>query len=79
VDHQPRAVGRPQEVPGDLKPRLDEQLVRRALADSWWQLLALHGALGSGWRAELLSYEAPTYFGMACVLYTPSPGDDAAE
>ena len=24
----------------------------------------LHGALGDGFDAELLSYEAPTYFGM---------------
>ena len=35
-----------------------------AKADSFWQLLMLHGALGDGFEAELLSYEAPTYFGM---------------
>jgi aromatic ring-opening dioxygenase LigB subunit len=35
-----------------------------AKADSFWQLLMLHGALGDGFDAELLSYEAPTYFGM---------------
>jgi hypothetical protein len=31
----------------------------------------LHGALESlpGWRSELLSYEAPTYFGMLCAAY----------
>jgi aromatic ring-opening dioxygenase LigB subunit len=35
-----------------------------AKADSFWQLLMLHGALDSSFTAELLSYEAPTYFGM---------------
>lgn len=35
-----------------------------AKADSFWQLLMLHGALGDAFTAELLSYEAPTYFGM---------------
>jgi len=35
-----------------------------AKADSFWQLLMLHGALGDAFSAELLSYEAPTYFGM---------------
>jgi aromatic ring-opening dioxygenase LigB subunit len=52
---------------------VDPGLVERAAADSWWQLLMLHGALGSGWRAELLSYEAPSYYGMACASFTPSP------
>jgi len=43
----------------------DAQVARDALADSFWQLLMLHGALGEGtFAAELLSYEAPTYFGM---------------
>ena len=31
----------------------------------------LHGALGDGFDAELLSYEAPTYFGMLTAAYTP--------
>jgi len=35
-----------------------------AKADSFWQLLMLHGAIGDAYDAELLSYEAPTYFGM---------------
>jgi aromatic ring-opening dioxygenase LigB subunit len=35
-----------------------------AKADSFWQLLMLHGALDDAFDAELLSYEAPTYFGM---------------
>jgi aromatic ring-opening dioxygenase LigB subunit len=49
---------------------LDPALVERAAADSWWQLLMLHGALGDGWSSELLSYEAPTYYGMLCAAFT---------
>jgi aromatic ring-opening dioxygenase LigB subunit len=48
---------------------LDAALVDRARVDSLWQLVMLHGALGDAWRAELLSYEAPTYFGMLCAAY----------
>jgi aromatic ring-opening dioxygenase LigB subunit len=47
-------------------------LAGTALADSLWQLLVLHGALGGDCTSELLSYEAPTYFGMACASFTPS-------
>src|SRR5713226_4709889 len=49
-------------------------LVERAKADSWWQMLMLLGATGAGWRGRLISYEAPTYFGMLTAAYTPSPG-----
>ena len=42
----------------------DPRRAADALADSLWQMLMLHGALGDGFRAELISYEAPTYFGM---------------
>ena len=42
---------------------------RDALADSFWQLLMLHGALGDAFAAELLSYEAPTYFGMLTAAF----------
>jgi len=46
---------------------------REAKADSYWQMLMLEGALGQGgWKGELLSYEAPTYFGMLCAAYAPS-------
>jgi aromatic ring-opening dioxygenase LigB subunit len=45
--------------------------IERAKADSFWQMLVLHGALGDCWRGELLSYEAPTYFGMLCAAYAP--------
>jgi aromatic ring-opening dioxygenase LigB subunit len=49
----------------------DADFVERAKADSFWQLLMLEGALrrDEGWRSELLSYEAPTYFGMLCAAY----------
>ena len=40
-----------------------------AKADSFWQLLMLHGALGDEFEAELLSYEVPTYFGMLTASY----------
>jgi aromatic ring-opening dioxygenase LigB subunit len=42
-----------------------------AKADSFWQMLMLHGAIGDAWRADFLSYEAPTYFGMLCASFTP--------
>ncbi|HLH68360.1 MAG TPA: hypothetical protein VKY90_04875 [Candidatus Dormibacteraeota bacterium] len=54
-------------------PLLDPAMVEQAKADSWWQLLMLHGALGPGWRGRLLAYEVPTYFGMLCALYEPIP------
>jgi aromatic ring-opening dioxygenase LigB subunit len=52
--------------------RLEElaDLVGPAKADSLWQLLMLHGAIGGGRRAELLSYEAPTYYGMLCAAFS---------
>lgn len=49
----------------------DPALVADAKADSWWQMLLLHGTLGRGWRAHLLSYEVPTYFGMLCAAFSP--------
>jgi aromatic ring-opening dioxygenase LigB subunit len=48
-----------------------ERIVDAASADSLWQLVLLHGALGSGFDAELLSYECPTYFGMLCAAFEP--------
>jgi aromatic ring-opening dioxygenase LigB subunit len=48
---------------------IDLELVASAAADSFWQLLMLHGALGEAWRAELLSYEAPVYYGMLCAAF----------
>ncbi|MHB8611046.1 MAG: DODA-type extradiol aromatic ring-opening family dioxygenase [Candidatus Dormibacteraceae bacterium] len=46
------------------------QLVEDAKADSWWQMLMLHGAT-QGWQGRLISYEAPTYFGMLTAVYEP--------
>jgi len=51
---------------------LGSSFAREAKADSFWQMLMLHGALGRDrWRGELLSYEAPTYFGMIRASYVP--------
>lgn len=50
---------------------LGSPFAREAKADSYWQMLMLEGALeNDGWTGELLSYEAPTYFGMLCASYT---------
>ena len=54
---------------GDL-PSL-EDIVSAASADSLWQMVVLHGALGDAFRAELISYERPTYFGMLCAAFEP--------
>ena len=65
-------------VRGGRLDRLDEiplALVEQAKADSWWQMLMLHGATANGWRGRLISYEAPTYFGMLTAAYEPiNPG-----
>ncbi len=50
--------------------RMDPALPVEGKADSYWQMLMLHGALGAGWRGEYLSYEAPTYYGMLCAAYS---------
>jgi aromatic ring-opening dioxygenase LigB subunit len=49
---------------------VDRDFVERAKADSWWQMLILLGAT-AGWDGELISYEAPTYFGMLTAAYSP--------
>jgi aromatic ring-opening dioxygenase LigB subunit len=46
------------------------QVAYDAFADSFWQLLMLHGALGDGWASDLLTYEAPTYFGMLTASFS---------
>src|SRR5687767_6760921 len=51
--------------------RFDPAFVSEAKADSFWQMLMLHGVIAEGWRGDFLSYEAPTYFGMLCAAYTP--------
>jgi aromatic ring-opening dioxygenase LigB subunit len=50
----------------DISP----EMVEDAKADSWWQMLMLHGAT-AGWTGRLISYEAPTYFGMLTAAYEP--------
>jgi aromatic ring-opening dioxygenase LigB subunit len=50
----------------DISP----ELVEEAKADSWWQMLMLHGA-SSGWSGRLISYERPTYFGMLTAAFAP--------
>ena len=49
-----------------------ESIVAAASADSLWQMAMLHGALGDGFRTELLSYERPTYFGMLVAALGPA-------
>jgi aromatic ring-opening dioxygenase LigB subunit len=49
-----------------------ESIVDAASADSLWQMAMLHGALGDGFRAELLAYERPTYFGMLVAAFEPA-------
>jgi aromatic ring-opening dioxygenase LigB subunit len=58
-------------VGADRLAELHPAFVDAAKADSFWQMLMLHGALEAAgrWRSELLSYEAPTYFGMLCAAY----------
>jgi aromatic ring-opening dioxygenase LigB subunit len=53
---------------------LDDDFIERAKADSPWQLALLHGLLGGIAAGELLSYEAPTYFGMLCASYELAKG-----
>ncbi|MBM3494907.1 MAG: aromatic ring-opening dioxygenase subunit LigB [Armatimonadetes bacterium] len=46
--------------------------IEAAMTDSYRQTLMLYGALASAsLKPELLSYEAPTYFGMACASFDP--------
>ncbi len=49
-----------------------EGIVEDAKADSLWQLAMLHGALGDAFSADLLAYEAPTYFGLLVATYQPA-------
>lgn len=50
---------------------VDPEWAVAAKADSFWQLLMLHGTIGDRFEPEFLSYEAPTYFGMLTASYTP--------
>jgi aromatic ring-opening dioxygenase LigB subunit len=68
-DEKMQAVVRDNRL-GDLV-ELDAEWAVAAKADSFWQLLMLHGAIGDTFEPELLSYEAPTYFGMLTASYLP--------
>ncbi len=48
---------------------IDSAWAVAAKADSFWQLLMLHGAIGDAFDVELLSYEVPTYFGMLTAAF----------
>lgn len=66
-----------QAVADDDLPRLlgwPEAFLEAAKVDAYWQTLMLMGALGhTPMTPDLLSYEAPTYFGMLVAAYTPAP------
>jgi len=58
---------------------IPRELVEKAKADSWWQMLMLQGATREAgrvqraqWKGTLISYEAPTYFGMLTAAYAPA-------
>jgi aromatic ring-opening dioxygenase LigB subunit len=72
ADYDAQVVALVKENRLDGLPDLDPAFVDAAKADSWWQLLMLHGALVDGWQVEFLSYEASTYFGMLCAAYAPN-------
>ena len=60
----------------DLPRLLDwpPEFMETAKVDAYWQTIMLAGALGhTPMTGELLSYEAPTYFGMAVAAYSPNP------
>ena len=64
---------------GDLRRLidLDEQEIQDAAIDGLWQVLMLAGALEVvPMRHDLLSYEAPTYYGMLVAAYEPIGGRD---
>ncbi len=58
----------------DLKPllNLSPQFVEDAKPDSIWQIAILQGVLERvSMKGFLLSYQAPTYYGMLCAEYLP--------
>jgi aromatic ring-opening dioxygenase LigB subunit len=51
---------------------LEKQLVENAKPDSLWQIAILVGVLERvPMIGKLISYQAPTYFGMLCATYAP--------
>jgi len=52
--------------------KLDPQLIENAKPDSIWQMSILIGILARvPMQGRLVSYQAPTYFGMMCAAYAP--------
>ncbi len=52
--------------------KLPKRLIEEAKPDSLWQIAMLQGVLQTfPLKAQLLSYQAPTYFGMLCAAYLP--------
>ncbi|ASJ06014.1 DODA-type extradiol aromatic ring-opening family dioxygenase [Thermococcus pacificus] len=51
-------------------PKISEELVNKALVDSYWQMLIMLGAMGVGnFELKESAYACPTYFGMAGALW----------
>jgi len=51
---------------------LEQQLIENAKPDSLWQIAILIGVLEEvPMKGKLISYQAPTYFGMLCAAYMP--------
>jgi aromatic ring-opening dioxygenase LigB subunit len=74
--HDERVVSLLREGRLDAIRDLDPALVAAAKPDAWWQELTLLGAMGNAWTPQVLSYEAPTYYGMLCAAFDP-PVDGA--
>jgi len=54
---------------------LTPSFIEQAKPDSLWQMAILQGILERvPMNAHLLSYQAPTYFGMLCAFYLPKTG-----
>ncbi|WP_297437618.1 extradiol dioxygenase [Thermococcus sp.] len=51
-------------------PKIPQELVRKALVDSYWQMLIMLGAMRkTEFELKSSAYACPTYFGMAGVLW----------
>lgn len=72
--HDERVVRLLREGRLDAATDLEPAFIEAAKPDSWWQHLLLLGAIGTAWRPEVLSYEAPTYFGMLVAAFA-APGE----
>lgn len=58
----------------DLRPlfNMQQQFIEDAKPDSLWQMAILQGILEIvPLKSRLISYQAPTYFGMLCAAYLP--------